>query len=221
MAQERAALMAEYLFPEGLPGLQGANVPPYAAIPDFEVLKTTPRYLRIKHPVQISELFGTQRGHAFIQSCPTLGYNFLWTHVDNNNYRADYVLFLQQQYKMSVTALPETHHVDHLFNRERARDRGLRYVRMVLLPRSVNTSHGAGYEKSRTQGGLGTQGVQRGIDEIMLFKLWGIPSPRKGMPLSPEMQAHIIRMAAVFGIPAAEVERNVQELMEVASFRPA
>jgi hypothetical protein len=59
------------------------------------------------------------------------------------------------------------------------------------------------------------------MDEIMLLKLWGIPSPRKGMPLSPEMQAHIIRMAALFGIPAAEVERNVHELMEVASSRPA
>jgi hypothetical protein len=111
MAQERGALIAEYLFPEGLPGLSGVNVAPYAAIQNFEILKTTPRYLRTKHPVQVSELFDSDRGHAFVQSCPTLGYNFLWTHVANNNDRADYVLFLQQQYGLSVTAVPETHHV--------------------------------------------------------------------------------------------------------------
>jgi hypothetical protein len=220
MARERDALMAEYLFPEGIAGA-GVNVPPYAAVPNFELLKTTPRYLRAKHPVHMSELSGAQRGHAFVQTCPTLGYSFLWTHVENNNYRADYVLFLQQQYAMSVTALPGTHHVDHLFNRERARAFGLPYVRMVMLPQGVNTSHGAGYEKSRTHGGLGTEGRQRGIDEIMLLKLWGISSPRRGMPLSPEMQAHAIRMAAMFGISAAEVERNIHELMQVASFQPA
>ena len=59
------------------------------------------------------------------------------------------------------------------------------------------------------------------MDEVMLLKLWGISSARKGMPLSPEMQAHIMRMAAVFGIPTAEVERSVHELMEAASSRPA
>lgn len=214
--------MTEYLFPEGIPGVSGGiNVPPYAAIPNFDVLKSTPRFLRARHPLQIFEVSGARRGHAYVQSCPSLGYNFLWTHVDNDNYRPDYVLFLQQQYGMSVTALPETHHVDHLFNRERARARRLPYVRMVLLPRGVNTSHGAGYEKSRTRGGIGAEGVQRGIDEIMLLKLWGILTPRQGVPLSPEIQAHVIHMAAVFGLPAAEVERNIRELMEVASFRPA
>jgi hypothetical protein len=220
MAQERAALMSEYLFPEGVSGVAGANVPPYAAIPNFDVLKETPRYLRGRHPIRVVEISSAQRGQAFAQICPTLSYKFLWTHVDNNNYRADYISFLQEHYEMSILALPDTHHVDHLYSRERARQRKLPYVRMILLPRSINTSHGAGYEKSRTHGVGGAEGVQRSIDEIMLLKLWGISTPRKGMPITAEMQAHAVRMSALFGIPAAEIERNIHELMDVASFRP-
>ncbi len=212
MAQEREALMAEYAAPP--------QVPPYCAVPDFDVLARTPSILRGRHPVHVEEVPGSRAGSAFVQSCPTLGYKFLWAHADNDDYRADYLRFLRTQHGMTLDALPETHHVDHLYNRARARDMGLPFIRMVLLPRSINTSHGAGYEKARTRGGIGTPGRQRGIDEIVLMKLWGIRSPRKGMPLSPEMQMHVARMAVLFGVPAAEVERNIRELMEVAAFRP-
>ena len=33
------------------------------------------------------------------------------------------------------------------------------------------------------------------MDEIILMKLCGIPSPRKGQPLSAEMLAHVNRIA--------------------------
>jgi hypothetical protein len=217
MAREREALMTEYLFEQGLARVQ---VPPYSAVPDFEVLIRTPTTLRTRHPVRVDELSGARRGRAFVQICPSLNYKFLWVHADNDDYRADYVTFLQNHYGMSIQALPEAYHVDHLYNRARARQLALPYIRLVLLPREVNTSHGAGYEKSRTLGGLGTPGNQRGIDEISLMKLWGVATPRKGMPLSPEIVAHARRMSMLFGIPPAEIERNIRELMDVASFRP-
>jgi hypothetical protein len=222
MAQERDALMSEYLFPEGFG--KGTQVPPYCAVPDFEVLKRTPSHLRARYPIQIEELGqnpSTKRlGYAFVQICPGLKYKFLWVHVDNENYRDDYLRFLRDYHHLALADLPGSYHVDHLFNRERARALRLPFIRMILLPGSINMSHGAGYEKSRTQGGIGTPGNQRGIDEIVLMKLWGVASPRKNMPVSPEIRGHLQRMSVIFGITYSELERNVQELMEVASFRP-
>jgi len=222
MAQERDALMSEYLFPEGFG--RGVNVPPYCAVPKFEILKTTPSHLRGRYPIQVEELEhdGSTKdtGKAFVQTCAGLKYKFLWAHVDNENYRDDYLRFLRDYYHLALPELPGSYHVDHLFNRERARDLHLPFVRMVLLPGSINMSHGAGYEKARTQGGIGTPGNQRGIDEIMLLKLWGVPTPRKNMPLSSEIRGHLQRMSVIFHIPCPELERSVRELMAVASFRP-
>jgi hypothetical protein len=52
------------------------------------------------------------------------------------------------------------------------------------------------------------------------MKLCGIRSPRKNRPLSSEMLTHIRRIAAMFGTPPLEIERNIRELMAVAAFRP-
>ncbi|MCW3477421.1 hypothetical protein [Limobrevibacterium gyesilva] len=218
MAQERAALLGEYLYPNGVMG--GVQVPPYCAIPDWHVLRTTPTPLRQRHPIQLIELPGSRPGHAVVQLCPSLDYAFLWAHVDNDNYRSDYVRFLGAHHNLTLTSLPRTYHVDHLFNRARARSMALPWVRMVLLPSFINVSHGGGYEGSRTRGGIGRPGRPRGIDEIVLLKLCGVSSPRQGMPLTPQMRVHLARMAALFHLPAAELERNIAELMQVARFRP-
>ncbi len=214
MDREREALMAEYLFPQGVGSQQ---IPPYCAVPDYGILERTPSALRARHPVRIQELPGGRAGQAFVQSCPTLNYKFLWTHVDDASYRDDYITFLRKCHGMSLQGLPRNYHVDHLYNRARARDMKLSYVRMILLPESINIRYGAGYEKSRTQGGLGRHGRERGLDEILLMKLWGVSCPRKAMPLTGEMRAHLNRMAIAFGVPAAELERNVRELMDVAA----
>ena len=217
MNSEREAILAEYAFTDSLFRTQ---IPPYSAVPIFDILLRTPSVLRARHPVQVDELPGKRSGYAFVQTCPTLNYKFLWAHVDNDNYRNDYFTFAQKHHNVSGSELPENLHVDHLFNRERARAMQLTYIRMVLAPQDVNTSHGAGYEKSRTQGAIGRVGRERQIDEVMLMKLLGVPSPRKGKPLSGQMQHHVGRIAAQFGLPASEIERNIRELMEVANFRP-
>ena len=49
MSRVRDALMTEYLFIE---------VPPYCAVPDFDVLKRTPSILRGRYPARMEELQG-------------------------------------------------------------------------------------------------------------------------------------------------------------------
>lgn len=53
MTLERTALLQEYLLPLGAAAI---NVPPYVAIPDFEVLKTTPSDLRLRFPITVEPL---------------------------------------------------------------------------------------------------------------------------------------------------------------------
>jgi hypothetical protein len=216
MAAERDGLLAELLFPV----FGWIQVPPYVAVPDFDVLERTPTDLRTQHPIRIEELPGEQPGQAFVQVCPTLKYKFLWAHVDNDDYRSDYIEFLRQHHAMTLESLPSVLHVDHLYNRKRARAMELKFIRMILLPVGINTSHGAGYEKSRTKGRVGTPTNQRGIDEIVLMKLCGVPSPRKNMPLTPEMLAHVQRIAAMFGTSTTKVEQSIRTLMDLAAFRP-
>jgi hypothetical protein len=189
-AHERDGLMADYVL---------GKAPPYSAVPNFQILLRTPLILRNRYPLHLEELRGRQPGSAFVVSCKGLNYKFLWVHVDNNNYHDDYNLFLKDHHGLNLK-LPDTLHVDHLYNQKRARSMNLPFIRTVLLSAKENISHGAGYEKSRTQGGIGKKGVEKSIDEITLLKLYGISSPRKGMP-------------------AADIERNIRELMEVASSR--
>ena len=217
MAQEREALLAEYLFKQGVSGI---NVAPYCAVSDFEVLLRIPSILRNQHPVQIEELPGTDPGYAFVQSCGSLRYKFLWVHADNDNYRTDYETFLRKYHGLILERLPRDYHVDHLYSRKRAIGMGLQYIRAILLHESINTSHGAGYEKSRTQSGVGRPGRERRLDEVMLMKLCGVASPRKSLPLTAETLLHAQRIASLFGMPVREVERNIRELMDLASPKP-
>lgn len=217
MQQERDALMGEALAADAL----GAKVLPYAAVQDIAEVTHTPIALRSRHPTLFVPLVGvTGKGGALVQYTPSLGFRMLWVHADNDRYREDYVTYLRTERGINCTALPETHHVDHLFNRARAQELHLAWIRAVLLPRGVNTSHGAGYEKSRTQGLVGAAGRPRKIDEITLMKLWHLRSPRRGHALAPEMRAHAARMAVLFGLPQTEIERNIAALMAVAAFRP-
>ena len=210
--QERDALLGEYLIPVGI-----LQIPPYVAIAAISDLTSTPSSLRAKYPLAIVPFPGSDTAMGFVQHCPSLNYKFLWLRPEDNGYQTKYKSFLEQHH--GVKTIPSGYDVDHLFNRARAIDLGLSYVRMVVLGPGENRSHGAAYEKSRTGGHIGTPGNQRGIDEVMLMKLCGIRSPRKNRPLSSEMLAHIQRIGAMFGIPPLEIERNIRELMAVAAFR--
>src|SRR5277367_3419926 len=110
MDHERRALMTEYLFPSGIMG--GVQVPPYCAVRDFADLKDTPAPLRDRHPVLIDPLLGKKPGQAIVEECLSLDFRFLWVHVDNDDYRADYVTFLRTRHGLMINALPSDLHVD-------------------------------------------------------------------------------------------------------------
>lgn len=218
MFKERQALFAESTCPVG-PANDATGMLPYAAVADLDTVEQTPTFLRHRHPVSFAGLDGS-KGDVKIQICDSLGYQALWAHVDNATYRADYLTFLRKQYNFDEEKLPTDYHVDHLYNNARAKADGLQWVRLVLLPAHVNVSHGAGYEKARLHGIRGTLGRPRPVDEIVLMKLCGVSSPRKGLPLTAPMHAHVQNIAKQFNQPISEIEGSIRRLMEVAAFRP-
>jgi hypothetical protein len=150
-----------------------------------------------------------------VQHCPSLGSTFLWCHVDNDRYRAHYLRFLQQHHGWTGTSIPRSWHVDHVFNRARARRLQLPWIRMMLLPAPVNTSHGAGYEKGRTGNGIGRVGRQRKVDEVTLMKICGRFSPKKHAPLPQSFASYAAFIERRHHLPAGSVEQNVRDLMRL------
>lgn len=69
MKTERAGLAAEQR-------LSGS--PPATAVCDIAEIRDHPMMLRAKHPVVLESLGDL----SFVQVCPSLGYRFLWTHVE-------------------------------------------------------------------------------------------------------------------------------------------
>lgn len=197
---------------------QREDILPYAGVPDPEELTKTPTRLRAAHPVQLVPLPDQDQKMAFVQVCPSLKYKFLWAHMDNTAYRDDYGRFLKIFHGVTEE-LPKGIVADHLYNRARARVFGTPYVRMMLAEAPINSSLGGGYERLRT-GGVGTVGNQRPIDTVLLLKINGMPSPKKGKSLTAEMIGHIQRVSALYGIPFDDLVDDVKRLMEVAVFRP-
>lgn len=204
--QEESALMGETL--EG-------GVFPYTAVEDPQELVRSPIPLRARHPVRLVDLPGEPRSSVFVQLCDSLKYKFLWVNANHKQYRESYQAFLKHFHGIAQE-IPDALHVDHLYNAARARNQGIPWLRVILLPRSINTSHGAGYEKFRTAQNSGPR--THIMDEILLMKVCGMPSPRQGQPLTAEMIAHIHRIAEYYGMDPKEIERNIIELMEVAAF---
>jgi len=179
----------------------------------------SPSFLRSIHPVTLEDLPGKARDEAFVQVCPSLNYKFLWVHASNSGYRNDYKNFLKSFHHVQEE-LPDTLVVDHVYNWRRALKRGSPFVRTVLAHYSINSSHGGGYEASRTKSRIGRFGRDHTMDTVVLLKICGIPSPRKGQPLTSEMRSHIQGVARKFGLNIEQMEQEIKDLMDVASFEP-
>jgi hypothetical protein len=214
MNQERAGLLGESLVRDPI---LGEAPMPYVAVTESSVLVRTPTLVRSIHPVTLETLAGRDSRMAFIQACASLKYKFLWVHAENNDYRHDYTTFLREAHKISDD-LPKNLHVDHLYNRQRAKQMQTPFIRLVLAPQAINTSHGAGYEKSRSRNGIGRVGRDHTMDLVTLMKVCGVPSPRKGQSLTAEMIAHVHDVARLYGMDVAEVKGAIKDLMDVAAF---
>lgn len=105
----------------------------------------------------------------------------LWVRWSYKSYRKAFIKFLNYYYFMSLEKLPPQYQVDHLQSKSRFNLEHEHYfVRLALLDRSVNTSHGAGFEKSfnateclrELQGGIH-------MDWMAFLKAYGIILPSK------------------------------------------
>jgi hypothetical protein len=208
MDGERRAIVAEMVAAQ--------HHQPFAAVVDMATVRDVPMQFRARHPVNLQAL----GDGSYIQVTPTIASTVLWVRTDNDDYRGSYGAYLDRCFPGYPGAIPADLHVDHLYNRERAREFSLNFIRMGLVASSPNTSHGAGYEKKRTHG-VGTAGRPRAIDTVMLMKVFGFRSPPSRGTVTAQMHAFAMMLAPMIGVGADALLDDIANLVAVANFQPA
>jgi len=142
----------------------------------------------------------------------------LWLGTGDDDYRNDYLLYLNSTYDLGLTEIPKAYDVDHLYNRSRAKAYGLQYIRMALVRDAPNRSHGGAYEKDITRNEAERQrGDMKLMDEITCMKYFGFLSPLRNDPRDSEVSAYATFAACKLGLDAKEVRKSVTYLREKAS----
>ena len=202
IAAQRQAIVAHW---------QQWGVPPAVAIEGPHVLG--PLYGGPEGRASLwSDLAGPRVGAAKVQR--TGAVTSLWVDPARDDYVELFRHFLQTVCGVDAVRLTEHHDVDHMYNRERARNFGYRLVRMFPIGKSPNRSHGAGYEKAMTASDLGRRRkVMKLMDEVSTMKFFGIASPSAHRQLTPAQQAHIASMATTFDLAVEQIEGGVNNLM--------
>jgi hypothetical protein len=194
-----------------------AQCPPFVAVNNLDDVARLPTKLRWDHKATV-ETLAKARGGAFIVSCPSLNSAVLWVATDNNDYRKDYLNFLNVTYGLELSSIPTPYDVDHLYNRSRAQMYGLKFIRLALVGHSANRSHGAAYEKDiTTNEALRVRRDMKLMDEITSMKYFGFLSPLRNDPRDQEISAYATFAAAKLGLHSQEVRNSVLYLREKAS----
>jgi len=194
-----------------------AQCPCIVAVNNLDDLARVPSRLRWFHPATITPLSGA-KGGAFVLACPSLSTAALWVATENDYYRADYVTFLNQHYGMQMESIPAPWDVDHLYNRERARQYALLYVRTALVERGVNRSHGASYEKDvTTNEALRARPDMRLMDAVTSMKYFGFLAPLRSDPRESEIEAYLAFAASKLGLDPDEERKSIALLRQKAS----
>jgi len=114
----------------------------------------------------------------------------LWVRWNYKSYRKAFTNFLNFYYFMSLEKIPSAYQVDHLQSKGRFKPEHKDYfVRLALLDRRVNASHGAGFEKSfnateslrELSGGIH-------MDWMAFLKIYGVTLPSKRAPKTKWMK---------------------------------
>jgi hypothetical protein len=193
--------------------MQLSGLLPFVALNDLDWGMKVPSSMREKHPARVAPLPEAQ-GKAFVQTCESLHYKSVWIRTDDDEYADRYRSFLNAELGQNLDGIPSEYHVDHLFNRARAKLYGLNFVRMALIPKKINLSHGGGYEKTITEGEAGRGRKDwKHMDEITCMKFLGFLSPLNNQPSRPNTEDYVKFAAKTFGLPEFEIRRNVSELM--------
>lgn len=206
-AFERTALIRETV---------ACHHPPLIAVNNLDDVQRQPTPLRLNHPAEVYPLPGAH-GAAFVVSTPTLDSKFLWVATENERYRDDYFQFVRLEYPGTEAEVGGLH-VDHLFNRARARAYALRFLRLALLEGAVNRSHGASYEKDLTTNEAGRRRRDlKYMDEIISMKYFGFLPPLRNDPRESEVSAYAAFAASSLGLDANEVRASIRCLRAKAS----
>lgn len=208
IATQRSAIVANW---------REWDVPPAVAIEGTHVLG--PNYGgpegRASH---WSPLAGAKPGIAAVQRTGSVV--SLWITPASDSYVDLFRTFLSSVCDIDDSRLTTDYDVDHMYNRERARNFGYGFVRMFPILKSANRSHGAGYEKAITSADSGRKRkVMKLMDEVSTMKFFGIASPSSRRALTPVQQAHLGNMASTFGLSIEEIETGVSNLMGRAQGR--
>jgi len=196
---------------------QIAQCPPLVAVNDMEDVPRVPTRLRWNNPTVISPLVGA-KGEAFVVDCPKLQSTVLWVGTGNDYYRADYLTFLKATYELEIDSIPAPYDVDHLYNRSRARQYQLRFIRMALVGHGANRSHGAAYEKDVTRNeATRERSDMKLMDEITSMKYFGFLSPLRDDPRESEIAAYCTFAASKLGLDPQQVRKSILYLREKAS----
>jgi hypothetical protein len=203
--EQRAAILAESAM---------SHVPPIVALKSIQLLTDRARVAAgVTPPARLVPIGGPVRG--WVQETPA--YKSFWAATENDGYRGDYCTFLNEHCGFSLSGIPTAYDIDHLYNRERARVLGYRWIRMFPVRRGPNRSHGAAYEKAITRSSEGRFAkIMKLMDEISFMKFLDLTSPGKARKLSGRQQAHLQRMAALFNLPQRMLVDNVQGLLDRA-----
>jgi len=109
----------------------------------------------------------------------------LWINRTYTRYRHAFIEYLKQYYQYT-DKLPSTLQVDHLQSTYRfKKDHPQYFIRLYLIERTINTSYGAGFEKSFYKNERNT--IPKGgihMDWITFLKVYGVKLPSK--QLSPD-----------------------------------
>jgi|GEM_PF-4577095 len=196
---------------------QIAGCPPFVAANDLDDVRTRPSILRYPHPAVVNPLAGA-KGTAFVVDCASLKSKVLWVGTANDEYRKDYLLFLNANYNLGLSSIPTKFDVDHLFNRSRAKAYSLQFIRVALVDFAANRSHGAAYEKDITiNEAMRSRKTMYLMDEMSSMKYFGFLSPLRDDPRDSEINAYATFAASRLGLNRAEVIKSIEYLRKTAS----
>ena len=196
---------------------RAAQCPPFVAVNELEIVRTMPSAFRAAHPVTITPLEPSST-RSYVVDCPSLHSKVLWVTTANNQYREDYLAFINRTHSLTLTAIPKSYDVDHLYNRTRAQSYAMKFIRTALVGYTPNRSHGAGYEKDiTTNEALRFRKDRKLMDEITCMKFFGFLSPLRSDPRDAEVDAYATFAASHLGLSFKEVKDNVLLLRGKAS----
>jgi hypothetical protein len=191
-------------------------VSPFVAVNRMDDVARLPTKLRWDHNATAKSL--PESREAFIVDCPSLNSSVLWVGTSNDDYREDYLNFLNSTYELGISAIPAPYDVDHLYNRSRARMYGLQFIRLALVGQAPNRSHGAAYEKDITRNeALRERRDMKLMDEITSMKYFGFLSPLRDEPRDNEISAYATFAATKLDLDPAEVRKSILYLRSKAS----